>query len=83
METVIEKKEKRQYKKFDMGVNEIAQLMNEKKISFTQLSKELNVGEGTAKKYVREPLLMNGIQRKIISGLFEMTCAEISALIDR
>lgn len=82
METMNEKV-KRNYNKVDLNsVNALTKLAAEKKLSFAAIGNEMNVSHITAKKFLMQPELMNGIQRKKIAAIFGVTITDVSNMID-
>lgn len=76
-------KVKRNYKKVDLNsVNAITKIAGEKKLNFVEIGNHLNVSHVTAKKLLLQPELMNGLQRKAIANLFQVSINEISKMID-
>ena len=76
-------KVKRNYKKVDLNsVNAITKIAGEKKLNFVAIGNHLNVSHVTAKKLMLQPELMNGLQRKSIANLFQVSVSEISKMID-
>jgi len=83
MEQVVETKTKRKYNKYDWSTSKLMSVLVEKQKSIVELSKELNVGQGTTKRYFKSPLNMNGHQRKIVCKYLELTAEELFNIIDK
>lgn len=82
IEQTIEKKEKRNYTKFDSSVSKLMKVATEKGFKIKDIAIKFECSSATAKKLLTNPMAATGYDRKKFAEILNMNTQQINDLID-
>ena len=83
MENQVIEKEKRTYKRVDLNeASFLTKIVAEKNLHIKSIADSIGISFATCKKYLINPALMNGVDRKKFSAILQIDIHEFSKMID-